>query len=314
MKKILSFVLATIITCSIPLTAMAAEPNTVKISIAGDATLGEYKGQGAGNQFKDFYDKEGAGWFFENVKSIFAADDITFVNLEGALTNHSQVAQKTYPIKGDVRNVNVLLEGSVETVNLSNNHIYDCGTDGFKETVDVLEKNNIGRSGEGYVQRITKNGINVDFFGYSGWSYTDGLKSQIQNDLAASDADIKIVEYHWGVEREYKHNSTQESIAHWTIDCGADLVVGAHPHVLQDTEIYNGKLIAYSLGNFCFGANKNPNDKDTAILSITFTKAGDYTFEFIPCRISSVTNMNDYKPTIVTDEESIARIKRKLNQ
>ena len=71
-------------------------------------------------------------------------------------------------------------------------------------------------------------------------------------------------------------------------------------------------MIAYSLGNFCFGGNSNPKDKDTAILSMRFTKDGNYTYEFIPCSVSSVTTTNDYQPTIVTDETVVARIKGKL--
>ena len=297
----------------IPLNVNAAGvANKVTISIVGDVTLGEFKGQSSGNQVKDYYDAYGPTYFFEKVQGVFATDDITFVNLEGPLTNYTQTAQKTYPIKGDVRNVTALTTGSVEVVNLSNNHIYDCGDNGFIETMQLLQMNNIGFSGEGYRYVTEKNGVTVEFFGYRGWSYSKDLQTQIQNDLSSSTADIKIVEFHWGEERKYVHNKTQEQLAHWTIDCGADLVVGAHPHVLQDTEIYNGKLIAYSLGNFSFGANKNPKDKDTTILSITFDKQGNYNFVFLPCSISSTTERNNYQPMLVTDETVKTRIFNKL--
>ncbi|MGN1162085.1 MAG: CapA family protein, partial [Candidatus Fimenecus sp.] len=83
---------------------------------------------------------------------------------------------------------------------------------------------------------------------------------------------------------------------------GADLVIGHHPHVLQGVESYKGKMIAYSLGNFCFGGNQNPRDKDTMIFRQTFTVTGsgvasDENYEIIPCSISSTSGRNNYQPT-----------------
>ena len=312
-KNIVCILMSLVCVFSTPMYVKAANiENQVTISIAGDVTLGEFKGQGSGNQVKDYYDNYGPSYFLEKVQGIFATDDITFVNLEGPLTNYTQTAQKTYPIKGDVRNVNALVLGSVECVNLANNHIYDCGQNGFNETVQVLQANNIGYCGEGFRKIIEKKGVSVEFFGYRGWSASNDLQVQIQNDLSSSVADIKIVEFHWGEERKYVHNKVQEQLAHWTIDCGADLVVGAHPHVLQDTEVYKGKLIAYSLGNFSFGANKNPKDKDSVILSIVFDKQGNYTYNFIPCSISSTTERNNYQPMVLSDIDSMKRIWGKL--
>ena len=69
-------------------------------------------------------------------------------------------------------------------------------------------------------------------------------------------AQIIIVNFHWGIEKEYTPNATQKKLAHLAIDEGADLVIGHHPHVLEGIEKYNGKYIAYSLGNFCFGEIK----------------------------------------------------------
>ena len=87
-----------------------------------------------------------------------------------------------------------------------------------------------------------------------------------------------------------------------SIDEGADLVIGHHPHVLQGVEKYKDKYIAYSLGNFCFGGNSNPEDKDTMIFQQTFTfKKGvvqkNDDIQMIPCSLSSATGYNDYCPT-----------------
>lgn len=289
--------------------ALPKDNQSVNISFAGDCTLGEFKGQGSGNQFKD-YKSNGWNYYFENVQSVFANDDLTFINLEGPLTDYPQTAVKTYPIKGDKENINILKNSSIEVVNLSNNHIYDCGKIGFEDCVKALSENNISFCGEGYKATKTVSGITITFLGYNGWS-TD-IKEKVIKDLAEDTSDIKIVEFHWGIEREYTHNKTQEIIAHAAVDAGADIVVGAHPHVLQDMEYYKNVPIFYSLGNFCFGANKNPKDKDSVIVNATFTKNGIKDMKVIPCKISSTDSKNDYKPTIVTDEGSILRIMKKL--
>lgn len=103
-----------------------------------------------------------------------------------------------------------------------------------------------------------------------------------------------------------------------SIDNGADLVVGHHPHVLQGIEKYKGKYIAYSLGNFCFGGNTNPSDMDTIIFQQTFTIDGngvqeDDNIQIIPCRVSSDYSFNNYQPTIAEGSEA-ERILQKLEE
>lgn len=88
-------------------------------------------------------------------------------------------------------------------------------------------------------------------------------------------AQIIVVFFHWGTERETVPDSVQMELGHAAIDAGATLVVGSHPHVIQGMENYNGHTIVYSLGNFCFGGNKNPSDKDCMIVQQTFTVRGN---------------------------------------
>jgi poly-gamma-glutamate synthesis protein (capsule biosynthesis protein) len=106
-------------------------------------------------------------------------------------------------------------------------------------------------------------------------------------------------------------------MAYFSIDNGADLVLGAHPHVLQGIEEYNGKQIVYSLGNFCFGGNKNPKDKDTMIYVQRFNfKNGELIsqeYDIIPCSISSVTNRNNYQPTPLEGKEA-ERVMEKIKK
>ena len=113
-------------------------------------------------------------------------------------------------------------------------------------------------------------------------------------------------------------NSTQTKLGRAAVDYGADLVIGHHPHVIGSIEKYNGKYICYSLGNFCFGGNRNPEDKDTFIFRQTFTvsddgAASDAGIEIVPCRISSTTRRNDYQPTIYGEEDA-KRVLKRLNE
>lgn len=288
-----------------------AGETSITISFAGDCTLGNYKGQGYTNSFNEMLSKVTPDYFFENVREIFENDDITFVNLEGALTNESQKAEKTYPIKGNVEGIQMLQSASIEAVNLANNHIYDCGQAGFNECVSLLEENNIKYCGEGYyaIYEIPEKDVKVGFLGYRAFNVTNELKNNIKNDIANlknQSADIVCVMFHYGIEGTHTASSDQINISRYTIDCGADIVMGGHPHVLQGIEVYNGKVIDYSLGNFCFGANKNPSDKDTIIFQQTFTKNenGEWVYgdsTVIPCSISSTSSRNDYKPTPLTD-------------
>lgn len=151
----------------------------------------------------------------------------------------------------------------------------------------------------------------------------DGMGRQqqvIDNIQAVKDqgAQVVIVSFHWGTEKSNYPDETQKALAHTAVDSGADLVLGHHPHVLQGIEKYKGKNIVYSLGNFCFGGNRNPADKDTMIFQQTFTFENgalvqDDVTNIIPCSLSSVQQYNDYQPTPLEGEEA-QRVQQKIQE
>jgi len=300
-----------------------AEKKSITISFAGDVTMGNYKGSPYYGTFDNEFQNRGEnfGYFFENVKDVFDNDDLSVVNLEGPLTTAQNAKVKKFAFKGDPSYVNILKSGNIEAVTLANNHSEDYFEEGMNDTKFILDENNIKYFGLGEKAIIDINGIKVGLLGYNGWpeNYTKENLDNMKNDIESlkKEADMVAVYFHWGVEKSYSPNQIQKDFAHNAIDYGSDLVIGAHPHVLQGIEKYNGKYIAYSLGNFCFGGNKNPSDKDTMIYQQTFNFEGNKLVSIdipnvIPCSISSTKSRNDYKPTILEGSEG-ERVLNKIN-
>lgn len=293
----------------------------ILVSLAGDCTLGRDENQ-YGNTFPAKYDEvNDPSYFFAGVQSAFANDDLTIVNFEGTLTESTNRADKTFAFKGDPSYTEILKQGSIEAVNLANNHSKDYGLESFEDTKKYLNKAGIINFGYEETAVIDVKGIKVGLIGT--YELATGIECKEQlieniNKVKEEGAVLIIVNFHWGIEREYYPNAVQKELAHAAIDNGADLVVGHHPHVLQGIETYNGKKIVYSLGNFCFGGNKNPSDKDTMIFQQTFTIKGDEILEdenvnIIPCSLSSVSSLNDYQPTILEGSEA-QRVLDKINE
>lgn len=295
----------------------AADEVKITISAAGDCTLGS--DDRYNTNFYTYYNNNTPEYFLSGVKDVFENDDITIVNLEGTFTTATSRQDKTFTFKAPSNYSKILKKGDVEVVNIANNHTYDYGSAGYEDTVATLEKKKIKYCGGSSIAYETVEGVKIAFVGFNALSgaNADTVRKTIK-EAKDNDAVIVIASFHWGIEREYYPNSSQKTLAHTAIDSGANLVLGHHPHVLQGIEKYKGRYIAYSLGNFCFGGNSNPADKDTMILQQTFTvrngkcKKTDEV-SVIPCSLSSVTYTNDFKPTILTDSAR-ETVRKKINK
>jgi poly-gamma-glutamate synthesis protein (capsule biosynthesis protein) len=283
-----------------PMTTAANFKNTIVISFAGDCTLGgDIQSQGEA-RFAGVAEEKGYAYFLENVEPIFAKDDYTVVNLETVLTDSKIKRQnRSFIFRGDPEYAKILTLGSVEAVTIANNHANDFLDVGKEDTKKALEAEEIAYFGydEEFYEYIK--GVKFGFLGLTEWDYTvDEVKERVET--AAENCDMLIVEFHWGIERQYSPSKTQQVYGRAAVDAGADLVVGQHPHVLGETENYNGVNIVYSLGNFCYGGHSNPSDKDTAIFQQEFiNENGVITLgesKLIPCSLSSVTWTNDFRP------------------
>lgn len=247
-----------------------SEEKTTKLVFAGDILLTGY--------LLSQYDNRG-------INGIVAADivgemnqaDLTMVNEEFPFSTRGTAAQdKQFTFRIDPKRVNVFQDLGIDIVTLANNHVLDYGQEALTDTFDTLDNAGIQYVGAGNNYEEAKqrrefelNGKKVGILAASrvlpvaSWAAgtspgvfstydPTGLVGEIEN--AEQDCDIVIVYVHWGIEKSEYPEDYQRELAKKYIDAGADIVIGAHPHVLQGIEYYNGKPIIYSLGNFIFGS------------------------------------------------------------
>lgn len=291
----------------------STEPVTFTISFAGDCTLGTDEYFDKSTSFNARYDEEGdPAYFFRNVRDIFAADDLTVVNMEGTFTESTERQDKRYAFKGPAEYAQILVEGDVQAASLANNHSRDYGNQGKEDTISALEQAGISAFGWDRIAYHDVKGVKVALVGLNaleeGDSYHEEVRSVVQQ-ARDGGAQVTIVYFHWGVELDTVPGEFERAVGCTAIDAGADLVVGSHPHVVQGYEKYNDRYIVYSLGNFCFGGNKDPQDYESMIFQQTFTVVDgqvqrDDAINIVPCLISSSTSINNYQPTPAEGEEA----------
>ena len=288
------------------------EPAEILLSFTGDCILGTDEFFAWDTGLPAYYDLYGPEYFLKNVRSIFEEDDLTIVNMEGTLTEETTRVDKQFAFKGDPEYVKILTSSSVEAANVANNHSHDYGEKSFQDTVQTLEENGIKTFGYDDVAILEVKGIRVGMFGI--YELDDHLERipQVKQDIAKlkdQNVDIIVAVFHWSNELVTVPDENQVTLAHLAIDEGADVVVGHHPHVVQGIDEYKGKIIAYSLGNFCFGGNTHPTEMDTFIFQQKFILDGkrnitNSEYKVIPCRVSSETTYNNYQPTPLVGEEA----------
>jgi len=200
----------------------------------------------------------------------------------------------------------------VDVVSLANNHSKDFFERGYQDTITSLEEEGIAYFGNEFNTIMEINGIRIGLFGLTLWGggkEYERLIAKAIKDLRQRDAQLIIAYYHWGIERTYTPERYQRNLGHFSIDNGADLVLGSHPHVIQGIEEYNGRFIVYSMGNFSFGANNNPADHDTFIFQQSFFFENGVLLDtndinIIPAFISSEKGRNNFQPTPADGEEA----------
>lgn len=269
-------------------------------------------------------EKYGEKYPFEKVKKYLESADIAFGNLECPIAKCGVAVIKPFCFRAKPERVKSLIYAGLDIVSLANNHTLDYGRDALLETMEILKKNGIKYAGAGKSSQeahkpsiIEKNGLKIAFLAYSIF-ISDGGRSKKDSDFIAyidskaiaedisnakKTADVIIVSFHWGDECVDIPSKSQKNLAHLAIDNGASIILGHHPHVLQGFEVYKGKVIAYSLGNFVFDSRR-PKAKESMIFKCRLSKTSILEVSFIPVEIIG------FRPVVPSETRSLEIFRR----
>jgi poly-gamma-glutamate synthesis protein (capsule biosynthesis protein) len=224
------------------------------------------------------YGIRGYGHAFQDrtLANLIARSDAAFCNLEHPVTlSRDRNLDKQYTFRGTLESLRAVRDAGFDLVSLANNHIMDYGAQGLADTLRHCRKNRIVCAGAGPDMAsafspgiFTHKGIRYGLLAYSmtlpesswaaperpGTAHPDIARMELDIRSVRPDVDILIVSFHWGAELMAEPKRYQTGFARYAVRCGADAVLGHHPHVLQPIEIYRGRPVFYSLGNFAFGS------------------------------------------------------------
>lgn len=313
--------------------AALGEKRIVKVSCTGDTLLGcsEYvRKNGAGSySFDTYIDKYGYAYPFAGLYDMFSKDDITFVNLECVLADDIKkgFSKSHYIFRAPTDYAKILTEGSVEVVNLANNHTENYGNEGIEKTVAALEAEGIGYCGTTFGLNsywIADLGeIKIGFVGayprYNGGDASKKVKHQKELEScfdACKEAGCQVIiaAIHAGGEYQPKSANLQWGYENLCIKFGADLVIGNHPHIPQGLKVENGVTSLHSIGNFVFGGNTGVKEIKENLRLPGYVAQFDLVFEdnvytghqltIWPIHISGTYPENNYQPVLVSGDDA----------
>lgn len=296
-------VLALVLALALP--AFAAEqqqlsPQDITIAAVGDLMLG--------GRTEPFLTRYGPDYPFRDVIRVLRRSDIVAGNLESPISvRGTAVENKKFTLRAGPIAAAALKSAGIRVVCLANNHAMDFGPLALQDTLAALTENDILFTGGGMDLNDARTpalvkikGKTLAFLSYSltfpleffaspsqpgtAPGYADFVKADIEK--VRPSADLVIVSFHWGAELMTSAKDYQIELGHHAIDWGADLVLGHHPHVLQELELYKGRLIAYSLGNFVFGSESNRTNWSMMLL-LTFSGNNLAKVEAVPIDVNN---------------------------
>ncbi len=325
----------------------AVEPKPERLAparliVGGDVTLGYHFEEYFDEQVAKGKSRDAMfDYGFREVKRVTDAPELFVVNLECPFTARGEKIPKNFNFRGRPELVGALLSGGVDAVSLANNHAMDYGEVGLLDTLQTLDQAKIPHFGAGRnladARRpllLTRNGVRFAFLGYfflgdrnieppeviatdtrpgvaGHGSDVNAMEAMLREDIAAArhQADVVIPFFHWGREGMLTPEPYQVQLARAAIEAGAGAVLGSHPHVLQGMELHKGAPIAYSLGNFVFGGNWNPRDKDSVLVELRFSPAGFLSAALHPLRTDRYPEL-PMQPLLVEGEAAAAVLQK----
>lgn len=287
-----------------------SESFDITLSFVGDMILATNKDTTYSGSFNDYASQYDPSYFLEKVSPIFEADDFTIANVENVFTDRQLTpVEKDYSpafwFASKTANINILSNSGVEGAMIANNHIRDYGQDGYNDTVQAITNSGMVYGDTTKIMYFEKGGyvISVICSGMWGEYQANSIVNLIKQ--AEQHSHYQVVIFHGGTEKVHEPEEWKCRAARKLVDNGADLVIGGHPHVLQPREIYNGVEIVYSIGNFCYGGHRYPENR-TIIYQMTLTVGKDLSLQesnsnIIPCYVYT-GSINNFQPAIVDDE------------
>ena len=303
-----------------------ADDGSVTLAFTGDVNF-------ADNWYiMQSYTASGRSDFAENFSpdllELMRGADLLLCNNEFCLSSRgSPLPGKAYTFEAQPGNAVYWYTMGADLVSLANNHCGDYGPDAFLDTLDVLKDAGIPYIGAGrnlaeaqQAQYYLAGDLTIAFVGATraekyimtpqatadspGVLYTyDPAETLEAIRTASENADFVVVYVHWGTEESTVLEQAQIDLATDYAEAGADLIVGAHPHILQGAGWRGDVPVFYSLGNFWF----NMESQDTALLTVTVSADGVPTCRLLPCRQSGGMT------SLLTDPADIARVLDHLN-
>lgn len=279
-----------------------SEPDFITMHFLGDIMLDRGVRNSVNKNFAGDYSA-----LFEKMDVLKEAD-IVFANLEGTASDKGKNLGNLYSFRMDPSVIPALKGAGISIVSMANNHVGDWGLPAYIDTLARLKENEILYTGGGTLIEaeqptiIEKYGMKIGFLGFSdvGPNYmkveedktgillasNPKFEQIIKN--ASSQVDYLVVSFHWGDEYKKLHNKRQESLAHKAVDAGAKIIIGHHPHVAEDTEVYKNGFIAYSLGNFIFDQKFSADTMQGMMLELKLGKAGNMSVKKNTVKLNSV--------------------------
>lgn len=260
----------------------------VKISLVGDMLFDK--------EVRRVMEKRGAEFIFSGYKEYMEKSDVLFGNLETPLTDKGIAHKdKQYVFRSKPEIADYLKKNNFTAVSIANNHILDYGEVGLLDTINYLKKSKVGYAGSGKDKEeaetpyiVEKKGLKIGFLAFTKvvpeieWyaelnkpgvlgAYKKDEKERLRLIKTTKEkCDILIVSIHWGKEAVLEIREEDISFAHDMVDAGVDVVMGSHPHIVQQCEIYKEKPIFYSLGNFIFTNSISNERNKTVMAQVTF--------------------------------------------
>jgi poly-gamma-glutamate synthesis protein (capsule biosynthesis protein) len=259
---------------------------------------------------------------FRSVAPLLAQGDLRLIDLEAPLLASCPVVTTGFTFCGDARVADGMAAAGISIANLANNHLGNYGPRGIQETEAVLDSHGIAVSGLGHVAVREVRGLRFAVIGFNlvGAHFDEpAVREQIAR--ARGLADVVVVEYHWG--REYETFPLAAAglapddprvVGRATIDDGADLVIGNHPHCVQGAELYHAHLITYAHGNLLFDQHWSTGTQQSVVGRYVFAGTRLVAVQYLPVRITGDVEPRPLDPRSGEGRAVLDRMLRSMHE